>query len=56
MVPVPVDADGLVVDALPDNARLVFISPSHQFPLGMPMSLSRRIALLSWAERRSARQ
>ena len=54
VVPVPVDAEGLVVDAIPDEARLVYVSPSHQFPLGMPMSLSRRIALLSWAERRGA--
>ncbi|WP_326819496.1 MocR-like pyridoxine biosynthesis transcription factor PdxR [Streptosporangium sp. NBC_01756] len=54
VVPVPVDAEGLVVEALPDEARMVYVSPSHQFPLGMPMSLSRRIALLSWAERRGA--
>ena len=47
----PVDAEGLVVDALPDDARLVYVSPSHQFPLGMVMSLRRRRALLDWAER-----
>jgi GntR family transcriptional regulator/MocR family aminotransferase len=49
---VPVDAEGIVVDALPGNARLVFTTPSHQFPLGPPMSLRRRTALLDWAARR----
>lgn len=51
VVPVPVDGDGLVVSALPKNARLVYVTPSHQFPLGMPMSLERRIELLEWARR-----
>lgn len=51
---VPVDAHGLVVDRLPDDARLVYVTPSHQFPLGMPMSLERRVALLEWAQRRRA--
>ena len=54
MVPVPVDDEGLVVDRLPDAARLVYVTPSHQFPLGMPMSLQRRLALLSWAAARGA--
>ncbi|MEU8796807.1 PLP-dependent aminotransferase family protein [Spirillospora sp. NPDC048819] len=49
---VPVDAEGLRVDALPDEARAVYVTPSHQFPLGMPMSLPRRRALLDWARRR----
>ncbi len=51
VVGVPVDAEGLVVDALPADARLVYVCPSHQFPLGMVMSLRRRRALLDWAER-----
>ncbi|WP_454721050.1 MULTISPECIES: MocR-like pyridoxine biosynthesis transcription factor PdxR [Cupriavidus] len=51
---VPVDAEGLVVDALPDEARIVYVTPSHQFPLGMAMSLERRMALLAWAHRRGA--
>jgi GntR family transcriptional regulator/MocR family aminotransferase len=49
---VPVDGEGIVVDELPGNARLVFTTPSHQFPLGPPMSLRRRTALLDWAARR----
>jgi GntR family transcriptional regulator/MocR family aminotransferase len=54
VAPVPVDGEGLVVDALPADARLVYVTPSHQFPLGVPMSLARRRALLDWAERRGA--
>jgi GntR family transcriptional regulator / MocR family aminotransferase len=51
---VPVDAEGLVVSQLPKTARLVYVTPSHQFPLGVPMSLARRTALLAWAERQRA--
>ncbi|GAA1628342.1 PLP-dependent aminotransferase family protein [Actinoplanes couchii] len=46
---VPVDAEGLVVADLPDRARLVYVTPSHQFPLGRTMSLARRQELLAWA-------
>jgi GntR family transcriptional regulator/MocR family aminotransferase len=46
---VPVDREGLVVDALPEDARLVYVTPSHQFPTGVAMSLARRAALLRWA-------
>ncbi|MEV0899369.1 PLP-dependent aminotransferase family protein [Actinoplanes sp. NPDC049802] len=51
---VPVDADGLVVAGLPDRARLVYVTPSHQFPLGGAMSLARRQELLEWARTRQA--
>lgn len=54
VVGVPVDGDGLVVDRLPASARIVYATPSHQFPLGTPMSLARRRALLDWASRRGA--
>jgi len=54
VVPVRVDGEGIDVGALPDDARLVYVTPSHQFPLGAPMSLGRRMALLAWAERRRA--
>ena len=54
VTPVRVDAQGLDVAKLPDDARLVYVTPSHQFPLGMPMSHARRAALLAWAERRNA--
>jgi GntR family transcriptional regulator/MocR family aminotransferase len=51
---VRVDAEGLDVAAIPRAAKLVYVTPSHQFPLGTPMSLQRRAALLAWAERRQA--
>jgi GntR family transcriptional regulator/MocR family aminotransferase len=51
---VPVDGEGIDVAAIPGAARLVYVTPSHQFPLGTPMSLARRAALLAWAERRQA--
>jgi GntR family transcriptional regulator/MocR family aminotransferase len=51
VVRVPVDDDGLVVDEIPERARLVFTTPSHQFPLGPPLSLERRLALLEFADR-----
>jgi GntR family transcriptional regulator / MocR family aminotransferase len=54
VVGVPVDGEGLVVEALPDDARVVYVTPSHQYLLGMAMSLRRRIALIAWARRRCA--
>lgn len=52
-VPVPVDAEGLDVEAgrrLAPAARLAYVTPSHQFPLGLTMTLPRRLALLRWAQ------
>jgi GntR family transcriptional regulator / MocR family aminotransferase len=54
VIGVPVDREGLLVEQLPAGARVVYITPSHQFPLGMPMSLPRRAALLQWAQRHAA--
>jgi GntR family transcriptional regulator/MocR family aminotransferase len=51
-VPVPVDADGLVVSEgaqRAPGARLVYCTPSHQNPTGATMSLARRMQLLQWA-------
>jgi GntR family transcriptional regulator/MocR family aminotransferase len=51
-VPVPVDAGGLDVPAArrrAPRARLAYVTPSHQFPLGVTLSLPRRLALLEWA-------
>jgi GntR family transcriptional regulator/MocR family aminotransferase len=56
-VPVPVDEDGLVVTAgieREPGARLVCITPSHQYPLGVTMSLARRLELVRWARRSGA--
>jgi GntR family transcriptional regulator/MocR family aminotransferase len=52
LVPVPVDDDGLQVDALLYGAEaplMVYVTPSHQFPLGSRLSIARRLALLEWA-------
>lgn len=49
LVPCPVDADGLVVDALPAGLRLVYTTPAHQYPLGGRLPVPRRQALTAWA-------
>jgi GntR family transcriptional regulator / MocR family aminotransferase len=52
LVPVPVDAEGLRVEvgaAKGTPARLAYVTPSHQYPLGVTMSLARRLKLLEWA-------
>ncbi len=50
IVPVPVDADGLDIAAgRGPPPRLVYATPSRQYPLGMAMPLARRAALLAWA-------
>ena len=54
VVGVPVDEHGLVVDAIPDRARLVYVTPSHQYPLGVVMARHRRLQLLDWAARSGA--
>ncbi len=57
VVPVPVDGEGLDVAAgvkRARNARAAFVTPSHQYPLGVTMSLSRRLQLLDWARKASA--
>ena len=53
-VPVPVDADGLDVEAglaRAPRARAAYITPSHQYPMGMTLSATRRMQLLQWAAR-----
>jgi GntR family transcriptional regulator/MocR family aminotransferase len=57
LVPVPLDQEGLRVAVGIDtcsDARMAYVTPSHQFPLGVTMSLSRRLALLDWARRADA--
>ncbi|TNB89546.1 PLP-dependent aminotransferase family protein [Pseudomonas sp. Fig-3] len=50
---VPVDGDGLDCAALGtlNHCRLAYVTPSHQYPTGVVMSLARRLELLTWAER-----
>ena len=54
IAPVPVDEQGLIVERLPAQAKVICVTPSHQFPLGAVMSASRRAALLEFAQRRGA--
>ena len=52
VVPVPVDGEGLRVDALEESdAAAVVVTPAHQFPTGRVLSSERRAALIEWAER-----
>jgi GntR family transcriptional regulator/MocR family aminotransferase len=54
IVPVRVDGEGIVVDEIPADAKIVCVCPSHQFPLGMAMSPARREALLRFARQNGA--
>jgi GntR family transcriptional regulator/MocR family aminotransferase len=57
LVPVAVDAEGLNVEEgrrLADDARFAVVTPSHQSPLGVSLSLPRRQALLDWANRKGS--
>lgn len=57
LVSVPVDSEGLKVEVgirKSPGARLVYVTPSCQFPLGVTMSLTRRLKLLDWARRSGA--
>jgi GntR family transcriptional regulator/MocR family aminotransferase len=57
IVPVPVDDDGLNVSkgvARAQDARAAYVTPSHQYPLGVVMSAPRRLQVLAWARGSSA--
>ena len=57
LVPVPIDREGLNVEEgvrRSRNARAVYITPSHQYPVGVTMSATRRMQLLNWAARTGA--
>jgi GntR family transcriptional regulator/MocR family aminotransferase len=57
IIPVPVDQNGLNVEAarkLAPRAKLVYVTPANQFPLGVTMSAERRVELLQWAARECA--
>ncbi len=51
LVPCPVDEHGLIVDGLPDDLRIIYTTPSHQYPMGGVLPVRRRQALLAWARR-----
>lgn len=57
ILPLPIDNDGLRLEALPSGPEapvLVYTTPSHQFPLGVRLSIPRRLALLEWAGQNDA--
>ena len=54
LLPIPVDRDGLNPARLPERTRMVFVTPSHQFPTGAVLSLPRRLSLVDWARRKDA--
>jgi GntR family transcriptional regulator/MocR family aminotransferase len=47
--PARIDSDGIVIGDLGLKARMVYVTPSHQFPTGVSMSLARRLELIEWA-------
>lgn len=53
IIPRPIDKEGLVIEGVArrDFPKLIFVTPSHQFPLGVTMSLERRKALIQFADR-----
>lgn len=57
LVPVPVDGEGLdpaAGAARATQAKAVYVTPSHQFPLGVTLSMRRRLELIDWARRAGA--
>jgi GntR family transcriptional regulator/MocR family aminotransferase len=54
LLAVPVDRDGLNPARIPDGTRMVFVTPSHQFPTGAILSLPSRLNLVDWARRKDA--
>jgi GntR family transcriptional regulator / MocR family aminotransferase len=54
LVPVGVDEEGLIIEQLPPDVGVICVCPSHQFPLGVTMSMRRRRALIEFARRRGA--
>ena len=54
LTPVAVDGDGLCAEPSLPDPRLIYLTPSHQYPTGAALSLARRLALLAQAERQQA--
>ena len=51
LIPIPLDDDGISMKHLYDSqAQITYVTPSHQFPIGMVMPITRRMELLKWAE------
>lgn len=56
LTPLPVDQEGMILRASRDGAapRLIYVTPSHQYPTGVTLSLPRRLALIEYAQRHGA--
>ncbi len=57
LIPIPVDESGLMISAgiaTEPNAKAAYITPSHQYPTGVVMSMRRRLDILAWAQDRDA--
>ncbi|MBX6386328.1 MAG: PLP-dependent aminotransferase family protein [Microbispora sp.] len=54
VVPCPVDEQGVIVEALPDDLRVLYTTPAHQYPVGGRLPIPRREKLLAWARRTGA--
>jgi GntR family transcriptional regulator/MocR family aminotransferase len=54
LVPVGVDEEGLIIEQLPPDVGVICVCPSHQFPLGVTMSMRRRKALVEFARKQGA--
>lgn len=53
---IPLDQNGLSIESLDQSkADIVYVTPSHQFPMGMIMPISRRLALIQWALKKEGR-
>lgn len=53
LIPIPVDSEGLNIEAAIESrkqARMLYVTPAHQYPMGMSMSLSRRLQISQWAK------
>ena len=54
LMPVGIDAEGLIIEQLPPDVGVICVTPSHQFPMGVTMSMRRREALIEFARERGA--
>jgi GntR family transcriptional regulator / MocR family aminotransferase len=53
LIPLSIDSEGIAIHRLNGKARLVYVTPSHQYPTGISMSLPRRLELIRWADQRN---
>ena len=54
IIRIPVDAEGIRVGDIPPQTRVIYVTPTHQFPLGHTLSMRRRTALIDFAQRHRA--